>query len=238
MAPLNDVGHVNINTGKPCPVESCRHLNLTIHTLLSKHGHFWPTAVDKRCRNIFSRIKCQLGKEPAVFPVGNGIKRLSGTLRIITQQLHAETGFAPHLLEFEQILINDPSLLTATDNALILIQFANNMADMSKAFGSQMCQYFFTIPPAHLNHCAQLFSKQDPQLIIIQCIKMQRNAHPACESHFRYGRKQPPIGTIMVSKQEPFGIQPLNSMKERPEQSRIIQIGRLFTRPAINLGQS
>src|SRR5690554_8221329 len=95
--------------------------------------------------------------------------------------------------------------------------------------------------PVNLNYRSQLLGKQRFHRLgrfVDQPVELDFESGMGGKGHFQQRDEQATIAAIVVSEQFAIGIEPLNHGKERLEILRIIEIGALVAKLAVNLRQS
>ena len=95
--PLSEqVGHVDIEGGKAGAIETSRHLDVAVHTLLAEDRHFGTHAFrDVRRCDVLRGIEAQLRAQARIARIGRRFVLLDRAARIVAQLDHAITRLRP-----------------------------------------------------------------------------------------------------------------------------------------------
>ena len=93
---------MHVDAFKAAVMKGRGHFDLTVDALLTQNGHARSAALmDKRRGDIFIRFEIEFDLNTRVLPIQQCIELLLCTARVVTQGLHAKTGFAPGTLQID-----------------------------------------------------------------------------------------------------------------------------------------
>ncbi len=240
-AAAEDVAHVHVDRAETGAVEGCRHLDLTVDTLLTQNGdtRAHPIA-DERCGNVVVDVEAEQRVQTRVGVVGDVLEFLIGALGVVTQALNLPAGFAPGLLPDRAGVLQHRLAVELEANALLAARLADHRAAVTQTGGRQLRQHFLGVVLGYLNDRAQFFVEQHLGQcagVLCQYVEVDVQATAGGKGHLGQSGEQATVGAVVVGKQQLVLVQALDHGKEGLEVFGIVQIRHLLADLVVDLRQ-
>ena len=241
-AASQQIAHVHINGVKTDTVEGRGHLGLTVNALLAQNRHLRARArVDHGRGQVLGHIEGQAHVQARVVAVRDGIKFLTGTIRVIAQGLNPVAGFRPDAVQFPaRCLQQDASAQTQT-NYVVAIGLPQTEHALTQTGLVEPLHHLIGMLGRHLNHRPQLFREQcGHRLRAIAGDVIQGNVQTgaAREGHLGKGGEQTAVRAVVVRQQFAFRQQLLGHLEEGNQVFGIVQIRGNIPHLTVHLRQS
>ena len=200
--------------------ERCRHLVLTVYSLLPENSNSRLLASNQWGGDIFGRIEVETNIQTRIFAVEDAVVLFPRRFRIIAERLQPVTRLRPFSLHAGTVHSEDDLVVAADAQSVIRIDTSNHRPCGIATVQDRLD--FAQAAVSHLYYCAEFLIKQLPQNLTFRPGQMKRRPEPASEHHFDDRDQKPAIRAVMVGKDQTFFSEFLDCLEKISQSPRVV----------------